>query len=302
MRITDGIIVSTMLQNLQDTENRIGTIDNQLTSGQQLSQISDNPAQASRILGLQSTIALNGQYQRNATGAAAWLGATDAALSGVSEVMARAQELAVEAANDSQSGTDRQDLASEVNSLIAQVAQDGNATYEGNYIFAGAQTDTAPFTAGTGSVTYNNSDPVSATKLLTREIAPGTTVAVNTLGHDPTGGTGVFDQVFSALTGLYTALQNNSTSAIQTSITQLSTSQGALSQTRAVVGGTMDQVNTTQQQLTLLGTHLDQYRSTLQDADLAQAATDFATANNVRQASLSAMAKSFPPSLFSYLT
>lgn len=302
MRITDQMILSTTVQNLEDNETRLSSVENQLTSGNQLSQVSDDPATAARILGLQTSMALNDQYLRNDQAASAWLGATDSALSSVNNALTRAQELAVEAANGTQNSTDLQNIAAEATSLLSETVQYGNATYDGSYLFAGAQTTIAPFTDNNGSVLYNNSDPTSAMKQLTREIAPGTQVVVNTVGHDPTGGTGIFDQVFTALTGFIQALQTNNVSSIQTSIQQLSDAQNALSQARASIGGTMAQVTTTQDQLNLLGTRLSMDHSNLADTDYAQASTAFARGNTVRQASLAATAKSFPPTLFDYLT
>jgi flagellar hook-associated protein 3 FlgL len=280
----------------------MSTAEAQLSSGQQLSQISDDPAAAAQILALQSSIAQNAQYQRNGAVASDWLSSTDAALTDVNQLLNRAQGLAVQAANGTLSASDRQDMASEVNRLIGQAAQDGNTTYEGSYVFAGAQTNAAPFAATTGGVTYNNSNPLSATASLTRAIAPGSSVVVNTVGHDPTGGTGVFDAVFSALSGFYQALQSNNTAGIQASIQQLGNAQDTLSKTRAAVGGVMDQVNATQQQLAIQATYLAQYHSNLADADMAKAATDFSSASTTEQATLAAMGKSFPPSLFNYLT
>lgn len=302
LRITEGMNLQTMLTNLQNSENRMAVTEAQISSGQQLSQVSDDPATAAQILALQTTMAQNAQFQNNAAAASTWLNETDAALTDVNQVLGRAQELAVEAANDTQGASDRQNIASEINSLIAQTAQDGNTSYDGNYIFAGAQVGGAPFVATTGGVTYNNGDPTSATAQLTREIAPGTSIVVNTVGHDPTSGSGVFDAVFSALGGLYQALQNNDTSAIQASIQQLQGAQTTLSQTLANVGGTMAQVNTTQQQLTLQSTYLTQAHSNLADADIAQAATAFSSESTIQQATLAAMGKSFPPTLFNYLT
>lgn len=302
MRISDNMIYSTVISNLDTTQEKINTLDTQLSSGQELSQVSDDPSKAALILGLRTSIAMNAQSQRNVGSASAWLSETDSALGGVNNLLGRAEELAVEGASDNQSAADRQNIATEVNSLIAETVQFGNSTYEGSYIFAGARTDQAPFSATTGGVIYNNADPTSATAPLAREIAPGTQVVVNTVGHDPTNGNAVFDQVFSALGGLYQALQSNNTSAIQTGLQSLRTAQDALSLARANVGGVMEQVNATRDQLTLVGTHLAQYQSSLQDVDMARAAADLAQASVVRQATLAATAKTFPPSLFNYLT
>jgi flagellar hook-associated protein 3 FlgL len=289
------------LYNLDNNQQQISTYQNQLSSGKQLTEVSDNPTSAAQVLALQTTMSLNTQYLRNVDAGTAWLNATDSALQGVNSVLQRAQELAVQGANDTQNASDRQSIATEVNGLLGQAVELGNSTYAGNYIFAGAQTTIAPFAEANGAVSYANSDPVSATTALNQTIGPDTQVTINTIGHDPVGGNAVFDQVFNALTGLSQALNANDTAQIQASIQQLSDTQNTLSQNEATVGARLSQLSTATQQLNSLQNTLGTATSNLQDTDMAQAATYFAQSSSVQQAALQATAKSLPPSLFSYL-
>lgn len=301
MRITDQIMVDTTVQNLWDIENRIAEIQNQLTTGKRLSKISDAPQDGARALTIQASIDQGNQYLRNVDAASSWLGATDTALANVNQALARAQELAVEGANDTLNAADRQAMASEVDALIGQMVQVGNSTYADSYLFAGAATTSAPFTYSGGSVTYTNSDPISATAALSREISSSMRVQINTIGHDPATGAALFDRVFAALTSFRQALQGNNPAAIQAVIPQLQSAQNQLLQERASVGARLDQVNAMRDQLTSTQLRLQQFQSTLVDADMVKAATDYAQADVVRKASMSAAARTLPPSLFDYL-
>ena len=301
MRVTDQMMADSTLQNLWANETRLQTIENELTSGKKLAQISDNPQDGARALTVQSSIAQTDQFVRNVNAGQAWLGATDNALSGVDQAVIRAQELAVEGANDTLNASDRQGMANEVDGLIGQAVQMGNGTYAGSYLFNGAQTTSAPFAYNGTAITYNNTDPTSATTALNRLIAPGTTVQVNTIGHDPTTGNGVFDTVFNSLLALKQALTSNNTGQIQASITQLQNAQQQVVDEREAVGARTNQVTAMGAQLGNLQTRLAETKSNLEDADMVQASTDYAQASLVRQAGLAATAKALPPSLFNYL-
>jgi len=301
MRITQQMIANQNLQDLMNNEQQIARYESQLASGQQVQQISDNPAAGSQIMALQSNLAAVSQYLRNDQSATNWLSATDSALNGVDQTVQRAHELSVQAANDTLSASDRQNIASEVDGLINQVVDAGNSDYAGSYLFGGSQTTTQPFTNNGGTIVYNVTDPTVATKPLQREVAPGVQVTINTVGHDPGTNGALFDQIFSALTSFRQALGNNDTSAIQNSIQTISDSLDALSNTRAQVGARMNQVTAAQGQVTNLQFVLTQQQSNLQDANVAQSITDLNSATLVRQSSLAALAKVLPGSLFNYL-
>jgi len=301
MRVTDQMLVDSTLQNLWANEARIQTYENELTTGKKLSQISDNPQDGARALTIRSSIAQNDQYLRNVDAGKAWLNATDDALNGVDQALLRAQELAVQGANDTLSAADRQGMAEEVDSLLGEMVQFGNATYAGSYLFNGAQTTTAPFSYASGVVSYMNADPTAATRALQREIGPGTQIQVNTIGHDPTTNQALFDVVFTALSNFKQSLLNSDTSAIQASIQELQGAHQRLLDARESVGARINQVAALGTQLTNLQTRLAQTQAGLEDADIVKAAMDYSQADVVRKAGLAA-SKSLPPSLFDYLT
>ena len=301
MRITNEMLANNVLQNLSANESRIYTLTNQMSSGKSLSQMSDNPADASRVLAVQTNLSQTGQYLSNVSSAQDWLTTTGSALQGVNQALLSAQQLATQGANATTNANDRQVMATQVNSLIGEVAQLGNTTYAGSYVFAGAQTNVAPFSSSGSTVSYANSDPASATASLGREISPGIKVQVNTIGHDPTTNSGIFDTVFAALTGLSQALQANNSGAISSTITTLGNALQQLNQASASVGTSTDQIQAIQNQLTAQQTQLSQTLSNLDNTDMAQASIDYTQATVVQQAGLVATSKALPPSLFDYI-
>ena len=93
-----------------------------------------------------ATIAAGEQYLRNMDSSTGWLQATDATLTSANGALQRARELAVQGSNDTLDASQRGDMAAEVDQLLQQMVQWGNATLKGQRLFGGTKTDTNPFT------------------------------------------------------------------------------------------------------------------------------------------------------------
>ncbi|HEY8475932.1 MAG TPA: flagellar hook-associated protein FlgL [Chloroflexota bacterium] len=301
MRVTYNMFADTVLRNIMANQERLEELQRQLTSGKRLTKPSDDPVAVSRALGLRSTLASTEQYLRNVDAAVSWLNATDAALARVGDVLQRARELAIQGANDTMGTNERQLIAAEVGQLIENAVQLGNATYGNSYIFAGARTQSKPFDYVAGAVVYNDADPVTATKLLEREVSPGVRVVVNVVGHDPVGGNALFDQVFTALQNLHAALQADDVNAIRSSLGGIDATQDTLLEARASVGARVNRLEAAKDRLTDLQVNLSELRSSLEDVDMVEAISSFATAETVLKAALAAAGRSLPPSLLDFL-
>ena len=103
-------------------------------------------------------------------GFTAWAQAGTAALSDITNAVQRIRELVVQAANGTQTQSDMSADASEVNQLIDQIKQDANTQYNGQYIFSGAATSTAPYQAGSNDAYAGDNGRV------TRVIGPNTSL------------------------------------------------------------------------------------------------------------------------------
>lgn len=150
MRVVPAMIANDMLNNLSQSYQYIQKVGNELSSGKQLNQPSDNPAGVANAIDLKAAIDANTQYQSSSQTATNWMQATTAALQQLTDVVSRARQLAVQASNDTNTAGDRAQIASEVQQLTQQVVQVGNSTYAGNYIFAGTDVQTPPFNANGG--------------------------------------------------------------------------------------------------------------------------------------------------------
>ena len=179
-----------VLTNINNSQNAIAVTQEQLSTGRSINQPSDNPYGASLAISLNGDLSGLSMYQSNVNDGTAWATAAGTAMQNITSMTQRVQELVVQASNGTQSATDLQAAAQEVNQLTASIEQEANTQYNGQYVFSGTSTNTQPYAAATGDVYQGN------TAQVLRTIGPGTSLQVNTdlssvLGSGPTANDGL---------------------------------------------------------------------------------------------------------------
>jgi len=188
MRVTQMTIANDMIANLGITYQTLDTIGNQLATGKRIRTPSDDPSGTSYTLDIQDSLSLNRQYQNSAQSGKGWLESSAAALNQLVTITTRARTLAVQAANDTNTASDRTSIANEIQQIMQQVVQIGNQTYAGSSLFAGTAVTAPPFNVNGG---YSGNQGA-----ILHQIAPTQALRVNT---DPT-------TIFTGTNGLYNSL------------------------------------------------------------------------------------------------
>ncbi|MBC7346629.1 MAG: flagellar hook-associated protein FlgL, partial [Clostridia bacterium] len=80
MRVTNRMLATTVLHNLEANLERLMKLQNQMSSGKLVSRPSDNPMVLSRIMSLRTALAEQEQYTRNMEDARGFLDASEGAL------------------------------------------------------------------------------------------------------------------------------------------------------------------------------------------------------------------------------
>ena len=172
-RITNQMSAQMTLAGIESSLDRLDTTQQELSSGKSINQPSDNPSGTSLALQLNTQLSNLTSYSNNVTDGTGWATAQSSALSDITNCVQRIQELTTEAANGTQSTADMQASAQEVNQLIDQVKSDANTQYNGQYVFSGSATSTAPYASGTDDTYAGNTGQV------TRTIGPNTSLTVS---------------------------------------------------------------------------------------------------------------------------
>jgi flagellar hook-associated protein 3 FlgL len=296
------------LSNLQQIENRMSTAEQQLSSGLRVSVASDDPDEISSILQLRAQIAGVQQTQQNVSDMTSQVNSGENAIQQAIQTLDTATSLATEAAGSTSTASQRLDAATQVQGILQQLVSLSQTTMNGQYIFSGNQGGQPQYTlaAGGNSVQqmFQAGPPAQIADSNGVMITLGLT-AQQIFDDQVGGGSGTGnpapDNVFAAVGGLLTALQNNDSSGIQTALTNLQTASTHLNDESSVYGAAQNNLtaagNTASQSLI----QLQQQLSNEQDADAAEASLNLTQATTDEQAAMSAQAMLKPQSLFTYL-
>ncbi|SMB96612.1 flagellar hook-associated protein 3 FlgL [Thermanaeromonas toyohensis ToBE] len=229
MRVTESVIVGTVLRNIQRSFETREELQRRLATGKKVALASDGPADAAEAFRLRSAVRREEQYSRNAAMLREWLDAQDAALSQACDVLQRARDLAVQGASDTNDYASRRFLALEVAQLFGHLLQIANSRFGGQFLFGGSRTEEAPFLP---DGTY-----VGNADRLEREVGFNLTVPA---GLD---GGAVFGPAFAALVSLRAALESGSGSDISDRIGDIDAALDNILAVRAEVGARRNRVD-----------------------------------------------------------
>jgi len=290
MRVTQNMMMDTILRNISANLERLERVQSELSSGKQIRQPSDDPIGTATVLRLQSSQAQITQYLKNVDEAQSWLDLTDQALSTIGDAVQRARELIVQAANDTLSAADRQAIWNELTALQQQIVATANTAHAGQYLFSGQKTQTAPFDATTDPPTYQGDNGA-----LTRIIDSSVTLTINVPGNV------AITPVLQAIKQARDAVAANDTAAIQTSLGVLDNAHSQLLAAQAQIGAQANRLDAQRNRLLEAQTSTLRLLSQAQDADMAQASVEFAEAQLTYRAALQAAAQAIQPTLADYL-
>lgn len=157
-RITNSILSSNYLRNMNRNMNNMQTLQNQLASGKAINKASDNPYKASRSMQLNGEISYNKQYNENIKDTSNWLDTTDTALSQMGNIFGRIETLLVNAGNGSYGDDERSAIQDEIKEKVNELSQVLNTSFDGSYIFGGTKTNSKPTTVVDGVLQYADKD------------------------------------------------------------------------------------------------------------------------------------------------
>jgi flagellar hook-associated protein 3 FlgL len=293
MRVTVGQTSYNALQGIDATAARMAKLEQQMSSGQQITKPSDDPAGTVRAMQLQAEIARNGQYATNSGDALSWLSTADTAYSQIVTAIQQARTLVLQGLN---TGTNDQNannaIAQQLDGVRSALISLANTSYAGRPVFGGT---TAEGTAYATDGTY-----VGDSGAVTRAIGPNATVTVSSAGPDVFG-SGSTD-LFATLKNIADALRTNPTSpTLSGSLSALDRALSRVSSSQAAEGAAYQRVQMAQTNGTTQATALKSQLSGIADVDLADLAVQVTTAHTTYQAALQTTAMLGQMSLLDFL-
>ena len=176
MRVAN--MVPDMEYNLNQSQQALSVALQQVTTGLRVNQPSDDPgAAATMTISLASSATVD-QYTTNISSVTSQMQTADASFSAIVTSLNTAVTLGTSGAGATVSPANKQAIASELQGVLSSVVAQGNASYQGVYLFAGSASSTLPLVPA--STTYTSTagsvaPPLTATYPLT----PGSVTTVS---------------------------------------------------------------------------------------------------------------------------
>lgn len=319
-RITSQMVGNTTVANIETDLTQLSQTQEQLSTGYQINQPSDNPYGAALAISLNGQVSAYSAYQSNVSQGTAWVQSASTSLQSISQATQTIRTLVVEGANGTMSSNDLQDMAQEVLQYIAQIKQSANAQYDGSYIFSGDNVTTEPWNAAATAADPAGQDTYAGNQnSISYAVAPSTQTQVNfnlysvlgdgqgaggafvasgTPGQPGTGGLlATLRAVYNDMMGTNGGTQND----LQNQLKNLDTNLGALEGVQASAGATQDSLEMASTRLTALSTSAQTDAGNVQDTDMAKATVQFSTEQAGYQAALQSAADIIQTSLLNFL-
>ena len=309
MRVTSNNMMNSYLKDVQKNLQGMNKINNQISTGNQVNKVSDDPLKAVKIMNLNNEISDIERYNSNVDEVNGWLDMTDNALDKVGTLSSEIKTLLT-----SISGTFGKDemkaVSSEVNEKIKQIGEAFNTSYGGKYIFGGSITGEPPVKVnvdendGTVSLVFRNTnDEGKPNKGLSHNLNVSVSNGINfnyNLNINEVSNSGdafdIFEEVSDALKGDTADFEK-----LGELSKKLDSYLSDILNQRSVVGARSNTIQTIKNTNEENKIEMKGVLSNIQDVDVADAFIKYKSAEMVYTASLQVTAKIFNNTILDYL-
>jgi len=298
-RITQRTVSNSMLAGLQTNQAKLHKIQEQLSSGKQISRPSDSPVKTVESMQFRSELRRTEQYVRNSDDGLAMLGAADTALTSSLDMTRRVRDLTLQGMNASVNAVGREAIASEIDALREGLVGIANARYLDRPVFGGTTPGQSAYTVPTS--TDPGGQYMGDAGVIARTVAAGIQVEVNVTGPQVFGQGE--SQLFDVLKGLSATLRGpeSGLSDLDNGLTKLDTAGNRIISALGTLGARFNRMDTmrvrAEDQLVSLTNNLSEVES----IDLPRTIVDLQMQEVAYKAALGATARVVQPSLLDFL-
>ena len=272
MRV-DPNYVSNLATALNQSQANEQQLTAELSSGVSISSLSQNPTASGQNVLLLNQIQQDDSFTRSSNLVTGQLQVADSTLGSVVSELTQAISLATSANNGTMNSSDVKSIGNQISGILNEVQSLANTNYQGQYIFAGGQTSTSPFTTSTASspavTTYQGDEDVNYL-----ETPNGQKIQLNVPGSQIFLDSGA-NSVFGALNSLvadYSSGTVNTEQAVSDT-EALGTAMNYVSQQRVTIDNSLTQLTAASEAVTSDQTQLTTAQTDLMQADIAQVST-----------------------------
>ena len=298
MRITHRAVTQTALLGLNNNLSDVAKLQQQLTSGKQISSPSDSPTGTNKALQIRQDQSAVQQFAKNISDGQSWLDATDTALNTAIGQVQRVRALTVQAMNTGSTSTSSQKaIAVEVAALRDSLLGVANSSINDRALFGGVTQGSAAYDADSGAYV---GAPATG-EGITRRVSNADRIRIDVTGHEAFGVPSTGEPDLFGLVGKIATDVESAPDALSADLEKLDVALERLLGAAASVGArsarmeAAGQVNT-DLQLTLASQLVD-----VEDIDLAKTIMELNQTEVGYKAALQATAQVIQPTLVDFL-
>ena len=272
MRV-DPLYITNLVGSLDQTQLTEQKLTEELSSGVRFHSLSDDPISSGQNVLLLNQIQQDDSFTQSSSLVTGQMQVADSALGSVVSQLTQALSLAISANNGTMNGNNLKSIASQLTGILNEVEALANTSYEGQYVFAGGQTGTVPFSTSnaTSPAVTSYSGDGNINYLHTPN---GQKIQLNVPGDQIFDGAGT-NSVFQTLNNLIADYASGTINMPQaTADTEaLNTALNYVSQQRVTIDNSITQLDAAAEAVTNGKTQLMVAQTNLMQADIADVAT-----------------------------
>lgn len=272
MRV-DPHYITNLVGSLDQSQANEQQLTAELSSGVSITSLSQNPVASGENVLLLNQIQQDDSFTQSSSLVTGQLQVADSTLGSVVTQLTQAISLATSANNGTMNASDVKSIGIQLSGILDEVQSLANASYQGQYIFAGGQTTTTPFTTATATspatTAYNGDQDINYL-----ETPNGQKIQLNVPGDQIFLGSGA-KSVFGALNSLiadYSSGTVNTTQAVSDTVA-LNTALNYVSQKRVTIDNSITQLSTASDAVTNQQSQMIAAQTNLMQADVAKVST-----------------------------
>ena len=299
MRISTNMIFDQSVGALQQQSASLLHTAQQIASGRKILTPADDPVASARALDVSQSRSVNAQFTTNQGYAEDALKLVEGQLTGAGDILQYARDRVLEAGNPALSDSDRRSIATDLRAQFdAMLAIANTRDANGDYLFAGYQSQEAPFSSTVGGASYQGDQGSRTMQVSSSRFMPTTFAGEQVFGSEASG-------VFATLSTFIDALEGPAAgmpAAVTSALDGIDRNFDNVLRVQAQIGSQLVEID----QLGSIGSDLDlQYATTLsnlQDLDYNEALSRLTQQQTILQAAQQSFLKITGLSLFNYLS
>lgn len=318
-RISTAARYNMLTADIQRNEANYNRLTQQLSSGRKITNITDDPIAAVNIVNTNRQLGQINTFDQNTKLAMEELDTLDDLMELATGYLNQAWDKAVQANNGTYAQTSLKAIKVEIDEITKTMVDLANTEFNDNFIFGGANTKLTPYEIDSnGNIIYYGTKQDNPDYIRQTEVADGVYEVINTTGdkvfgwyndeNDYAGVMGALKLLSNSIQEVIDAKDAKDPAAEEAGYAKMSSTLDMFSKSHNDIvteqtkfGGVYNRLEMTESTLETNTENLTSYLSSLQDVDIASAASKWLQAQYAYQASLQVAASSMGMSLLNYL-